>query len=93
MSSVSVPVFSDNIVEGSEEFDIMLTVPPSLAPAIRAGGRDSTVGVITDSTSKCSIRYYTVIMLILKLIRMCRIIPQAWPKTGKQAECMKQNFY
>ena len=77
MSNVSVPVFSDDIVERTEQFDLMLTVPPSLAPAIRAGGRNSALGVIMDSTSKYSIRYYTVIMLILKLIRMYRIIPRA----------------
>ena len=53
MSSVRVPLISDNIVEGSEQFDLLLTVPSSLAPAIRAGNRNTAVGVITDSTSKC----------------------------------------
>ena len=52
MSSVRVPVINDNVVEGSERFNLMLTVPSSLAPAIRAGGRNTAVGVITDSTSK-----------------------------------------
>ena len=52
MSSVRVPVISDNIVEGSERFNLLLTVPLSLAPAIRAGNRNTAVGVITDSTSK-----------------------------------------
>ena len=52
MSSVRVPVINDNIVEGSERFNLMLTVPPSLAPAITAGNRNTAVGVITDSTSK-----------------------------------------
>ena len=52
MSSVRVPVISDNIVEGSERFNLLLTVPSSLAPAIRAGNRNTAVGVITDSTSK-----------------------------------------
>ena len=52
MSSVRVPVINDNIVEGSERFDLMLIVPPSLAPAITAGVRNTAVGVITDSTSK-----------------------------------------
>ena len=54
MSSVSVQVIPDNIAEGPEEFDLMLNVPVSLAPAIRAGGRNRAVGVITDSTSKCT---------------------------------------
>ena len=50
MSSVSVPVINDNIVEGEEEFDLALTVPSALGPAITAGGRNTAVGVITDST-------------------------------------------
>ena len=60
MSSVSVPVISDAIAEESEEFDLMLTVPPSLGPSITAGGRDNAVGVITDSTSKCT--YYVYVL-------------------------------
>ena len=52
MSSVSVPVTRDDIAEGNEEFDLMLTVPPSLVRVIRTD-RDTAVGVITDSTSKC----------------------------------------
>ena len=53
MSNVSVPVTNDDIAKGTEEFNLMLTVPRSLAPAITAGGRDTAVGMITDSTSKC----------------------------------------
>ena len=53
MSNVIVTVFVDNVAEGPENFDLTLTVPPSLAPAITAGGRNTAVGVITDSTSKC----------------------------------------
>ena len=52
MSSVRIPVISDNIVEGSERFNLLLTVPSLLASAIRAGNRNTAVGVITDSTSK-----------------------------------------
>ena len=52
MSSVSVPVINDSIVEGREEFDLTLNVPLSLGPAITAGNRDRATGVITDSTSK-----------------------------------------
>ena len=64
MSSVRVPVINDNIVEGSERFNLMLTVPPSLAPAITAGNRNTAVGVITDSTSKHEMTlnsYFTVL--------------------------------
>ena len=51
-SSVSVSVTNDTIVEDDEEFDLTLTVPSSLGPAITAGGRNTAVGVITDPTSK-----------------------------------------
>jgi len=54
MSSVNVSVINDIINEGAEEFDLKLTVPLSLGPAITAGSRSVAVGVITDSTSKCS---------------------------------------
>ena len=57
MSSVRVPVISDNIVEESEQFNLLLTVPSSLVPAIRAGNRNIAVGVITDSTSKHEMIY------------------------------------
>ena len=54
-SQVRVPVSSDDVVEGSEEFNLMLIVPPSLDPAITAGNISSTVGIIIDSTSKCTL--------------------------------------
>ena len=50
MSSVRVPVINDSNVEGNEEFNLSLTVPSSLSPAITAGDRIAAVGVITDST-------------------------------------------
>ena len=53
MSSVRVQVISDMIAEGQEQFDLELDVPSSLGPAITAGGRDTAVGIINDSTSKC----------------------------------------
>ena len=52
MSNVSVPVMSDSVAEAHEEFDLRLTVPSSLSPAITTGGRNRATGVITDSTSK-----------------------------------------
>ena len=52
VANVSVPVINDNIVEENEEFDLMLTVPSSLSPGITGGGRNRSVGVINDSTSK-----------------------------------------
>ena len=53
MSSVSVPVTDDMIVEGENKtFDLILIVPSSLGPAITAGGRNRAIGVINDTTSE-----------------------------------------
>ena len=52
MSNVSLPVMNDRIVEGLEKFNLRLNVPSSFGPAITVGGRNTAVGVITDSTSK-----------------------------------------
>ena len=52
MSNVSVPVVVDSVAEEPEEFTLTLNVPSSLSPAITAGSRQRTMGVITDSTSK-----------------------------------------
>jgi len=58
LSSVNVSVISDTISEEPEQFNLTLNVLSSLGPSITAGGRDTAVGVITDSTSKCG--KYTV---------------------------------
>ena len=53
MSSVSVPVIDDKLVEGENEiFDLMLIVPSSLDPVITADGRSRAIGVIIDTTSE-----------------------------------------
>ena len=53
MSSVSVPVMNDMILEGeNKRFDLMLIVPLSVGPAITAGGRNRAIGVIIDTTSE-----------------------------------------
>ena len=53
ISSVSVPVIDDKLVEGENEtFDLTLIVPSSLGPAITSGGRNITIGVIIDTTSE-----------------------------------------
>ena len=53
MSSVNVSVIDDKLLEGQNEtFDLILAVPSSLGPAITAGGRNRTKGVIIDTTSK-----------------------------------------
>ena len=58
MSTVNVSVIPDTILEGPEQFNLTLNVLSSLGPSITAGGRNTAVGVITDSTSKCG--KYTV---------------------------------
>ena len=55
MSSVRVQVINDTIVEGSEKFNLALDVPLSLGLSIITGGRDTAVGVITDSVGKHAI--------------------------------------
>ena len=57
MSNVSVPVIVDSIAEGSEEFNLTLSVSSFLGPSITAGSRDRATGVIADSTSKCVTLY------------------------------------
>jgi len=53
-SSVSAPVVDDMLAEGrNETFDLMLSVPSSLGPAITAGGTGRAIGVIIDTTSEC----------------------------------------
>ena len=60
MNSVTVQVINDSLSEGSEEFNLILDVPSSLGPAITAGGRNTAVGVITDSTGEnVDVRYNT----------------------------------
>ena len=54
MSNVSVPVIVDDILEEDEEFDLTLSIPSSLGPAITAGDRDMATAIITDSISKFS---------------------------------------
>ena len=50
MSSVSVPVIADNIVEEEETFNVILSLNGKTG--IRAGGRDNAKVTITDSNGK-----------------------------------------
>ena len=54
MSNVSVPLIDDMLAEGQNEaFNLILTVPSSLGPAITTGGRNrAATGVIIDTTSE-----------------------------------------
>ena len=54
MSTVRVPVFSDNILERDETFDLTLNIPLSAGRGFRLGSRNTSLGVITDSTCKCN---------------------------------------
>ena len=54
VSNVSVPLINDRKAEGKNEtFNLTLSVPSSLGPAITAGGKDGVIGVIIDTTSEC----------------------------------------
>ena len=57
MSSVSVPVIDDDIVEGDETFSVILSIPSLHVRGIYAGGRNSAILIITDSTGKYSSIY------------------------------------
>ena len=52
MSSVSVPVIDDDVVEGDESFSIMLNIPSSVIKGIIAGVRNNATVIIADSTGK-----------------------------------------
>lgn len=52
VSSVSIPVVADNIVEEDERFNVMLRIPSSDGRRILAGSRNSAVVIIKDSNSK-----------------------------------------
>ena len=52
MSSVNVSLINDDVVEGDEEF--LLTLNVSLFDGrITPGDRNTTTGIITDTTSMC----------------------------------------
>ena len=52
MSNVSVQVISDIVGELDESFELTLSVPMSLSPAITAGENNRATGIIIDSNSK-----------------------------------------
>ena len=51
MSNVSVPVISDIIFEGEEEFKLTLSVPSSLGPGVVPDLITSATGIIIDSST------------------------------------------
>ena len=70
MSNISIPVIDDKLAEGKIEiFDLMLIVPSSLAPGITAGGRDSAVGIIIDTTGESVYNF-----LLYNIIRSMYIV-------------------
>ena len=68
ISSVRVPVIKDDTAEESERFDLLLIVPPSLALSIAAGGRNTSIGSIIDSTSKHSVKCVERLILLQEFI-------------------------
>ena len=59
MSSVSVPILDDDVVEGDESFNITLSfsTPSSVNKGITLGVRYSATVIITDSTGKYIVIY------------------------------------
>ena len=56
MSSISVPVINDDVVEADEVFNVILNISSSVHKGIIViKGRDNSLVTITDSTSKCFI--------------------------------------
>ena len=56
MSSISVPVMTDDIVELNEAFHVTLSISSSVQ-GIMVGDRHSATIVITDSTGKYCLQY------------------------------------
>ena len=52
MSSVSVPVIDDDIVEENETLYMLLSLSSSVDKGIRVGGRKNTTIIIIDSTGE-----------------------------------------
>ena len=51
-STVGVPVYLDDDVEGREEFMITLGIPPLLSGRVLAGNQKTAIGVISDPDGK-----------------------------------------
>ena len=52
MSSVSVPIVNDNIIEGNETLFILLSLLSSVNKGIKVGGRKNVTITIIDSTGE-----------------------------------------
>ena len=61
MSSVSVPVMDDNIVERNETFNVILKIPPSVNRRIMTDAQNIAMVTITDSTSKYYNMYHCMV--------------------------------
>ena len=67
-ASVSFPIVLDDIEEPDETFDVLLMVPSSLTPSIKAGSPRLATATITDSTGIVNINfkfYYCSFILVL----------------------------
>ena len=54
-TTVNIPLFSDNTVEGLETFKLNITIPPPLIGRVTLGAIAEAVGNITDDTGKIAI--------------------------------------
>lgn len=51
-TTVNIPLFSDNTVEGPETFKLNITIPPPLSGRVTLGTITEAVGNISDDTGK-----------------------------------------
>ena len=61
MATVSIPLIADNIVEMDEEFVIAINQPTMRG--LTLGTLSMTTGIISDSTSECSVVWIVVSVL------------------------------
>ena len=54
-TTVNIPLFSDNTVEGPETFKLNITIPPPLSGRVTLGTITEAVGNISDDTGKIAI--------------------------------------
>ena len=69
MSSVSVPVIADDVIEGKETFHVSLSSPSLINKGIIIGDGNTATVTITDSTSE----YIQIFCVVADLPLLCSI--------------------
>jgi len=52
MTSVTIPIIEDSVIETDEEFDLIFTIPLSISDVVIFGTEMIATGVIIDSTGE-----------------------------------------